>query len=118
MKPVLSFLRSLDWRVLLAVPVLSVLLGVANNMRVSEEHRVQWSGAHGENASDEIATRDVKRGVWTSNFDAATNLAESAHIPVVVAVTMSGCGHCSILRKVLNGVAVKTWMKEALDAKY
>lgn len=112
MKPVLSFLRSLDWRVLLAVPVLSVLLGVANNMRVSEEHRVQWSGAHGENASDEIATRDVKRGVWTSNFDAATNLAESAHIPVVVAVTMSGCGHCSILRKVLNGVAVKTWMKE------
>ena len=109
---ILNFLRGLDWRVLLAVPVLSVLLGVANNMRVSEEQRVRWSGVRSEKASDEIAAQDVKRGVWTSNFDVATNLAASAHVPVVVVVTLGGCGYCSSLRKVLNGVAVRSWQKE------
>ena len=44
MKRLWAFLRGLDWRVLLAVPVLAVLLGVANNLRVSEGQRVRWSG--------------------------------------------------------------------------
>ena len=111
-KRILIFLRGLDWRVLFAVPVLSVLLGVANNMRVSEEQRVRWPGVRSEKALDEIATQDVKRGVWTSNFDTATNLAASAHVPVVIVVTSSGCGHCSRLHNVLTGRAVKTWQKE------
>lgn len=44
MNRILSFLHKLDWRVLFAVPVLSVLLGVVNNLRVAEDRRVIWSG--------------------------------------------------------------------------
>ena len=44
MKSIWNLLRSLDWRVLFAVPALSVLLGVANNLRLPEGRQVRWSG--------------------------------------------------------------------------
>lgn len=108
----LNYLKSLDWRVLLAVPVLSVVLGVVCNLCVPGDRRVKWSGARSRGDSDENAMLEVKRGAWTSNFDVATNKAESAHVPVVVVVTMSGCGYCSRLHNALKGVSVKSWMKE------
>ena len=108
----MNFLRSLDWRVLFAVPALSVLLGVVNNLRVSEEQRVLWSGALREGTSTEIATTNVKRGAWMTDFETVTNMAASAHVPVVVVVTLNGCGHCSRLHKALTGAAVKSWQKK------
>lgn len=111
MNRILNLLRSLDWRLLLAVPVLSVLLGVANNMRLPEDQRVRWSGERGEDTTDGISSV-VKPGAWTSNFDVATNKAASAHVPVVVVVTVKGCRLCSRLRKTLTGAGVKAWQKE------
>ena len=106
-----KFLRSLDWRVLFAVPVLSVLFGVANNLRVPEDQRVRWSGAP---VRDEAVAADetgAQRGAWTADFDAATNAAEAAHVPVVVVVTQKGCAFCARLHKALNGPAVKDWQR-------
>lgn len=111
MKRIWTFLRSLDWRVLFAVPVLSVLLGVANNLRVSEDQRVRWSGERLADASPETA-RGARRGAWTSDFDAATNAAAAAHLPVAVVVTQRGCPYCARLHKALKGVAVRSWQKE------
>ena len=111
MNRIWKFLRSLDWRVLFAVPVLAVLLGVANNLRVSEDQRVRWSGERLEEGSPETA-RGARRGAWTSDFDAATNAAAAAHLPVVVAVTQRGCPYCARLHKALKGVAVRSWQKE------
>ena len=53
----LNLLRSLDWRVLFAVPALSVLLGIANNLRVPEDRRVVWSG--------EFQTADAAENGWS-----------------------------------------------------
>lgn len=39
--------RSFNVRVLLAMVVLSILLGVLNNIRVYEEQRVPWLGNFG-----------------------------------------------------------------------
>ena len=111
MNRIWTFLRSLDWRVLFAVPVLSVLLGVANNLRVSEGQRVRWSGDRLEDASSETA-HGARLGAWTSDFDAATNAAAAAHLPVVVVVTQRGCPYCARLHKALKGGAVRSWQKE------
>ena len=111
MNRILNLLRSLDWRVLFAVPVLSVLLGVANNMRLPGEQRVRWSGERREDTTDGISSL-VKPGAWTSNFDVATNKAASAHVPVVVVVTRKGCVFCSRLHEALTGAGVKSWQKE------
>ena len=73
MKSIWNFLRSLDWRVLFAVPVLSVLLGVANNLRVPEERQVRWPGERPTVVIE--AEADANRGVWTTDFMAATNAA-------------------------------------------
>ena len=111
MNRIWTFLRGLDWRVLLALPVLSVLLGVANNWRVSEDQRVRWSG---EPIQDVVVAADkvgAQRGMWTSDFDAATNAAVSAHVPVVVVVTQKGCSFCARLHKALSGPAVEDWRK-------
>ena len=83
-----TFLRSLDWRVLLALPVFSLLLGVANNLRVPKEQQVRWSGERPTIAIEEEVETDANRGVWTTDFVAATNAAESAHLPVVVFVLL------------------------------
>ena len=112
MNRIWTFLRGLNWYVLFAVPVLSVLLGVANNWRVSEDQRVRWSGEPIQDvvvAADEVG---AQRGVWTSDFDAATNAAASAHVPVVVVVTQKGCDYCKRLHRAVTGVAVKAWLKE------
>ena len=82
MNRIWEFLRSLDWRVLFAVPVLAVLLGVANNLRVSEDQRVRWSGDRLEDASSETA-HGARLGAWTSDFDAATNAAASLGVSAV-----------------------------------
>ena len=58
---------------LLAVPVLSVLLGVANNLRVPEGRQVRWSGERPTVVIE--AEADANRGVWTTDFVAATNAA-------------------------------------------
>lgn len=111
MNRIWTFLRGLNWYVLFAVPVLSVLLGVANNWRVSEDQRVRWSGEPIQDvvvAADEVG---AQRGVWTSDFDAATNAAASAHVPVVVVVTQKGCSFCSRLHQALDGPAVRDWQK-------
>ena len=63
---ILKYLKSLDWYVLLAVPVLSVVLGALFNLCVSEEKRVKWSGVRGDGDPDEIAMLEVRRGAWTS----------------------------------------------------
>ena len=95
MKRILAFLRSLDWRVLLAVPVLSVLLGVLNNLRVSEDQRVRWSGERVKDVAVKTDAVGAKRGAWTADFTAATNAAAAAHVPVVVVVKQKGCPFCS-----------------------
>ena len=100
----------LDWRVLIALPVLSVMFGLANNMRVPEDMRVSWSGVRPQTDVKESSV--ARRGEWTSNFVAATNAAESAHLPVVVVVEKKGCTLCARLRRALNGVAVKDWMRK------
>ncbi len=112
MKRIWTFLRSLDWRVLFAVPVLSVLLGVANNLRVSEDQRVRWSGERADDERAEEEKAEARRGEWTSDFNAATNAAADAHVPVVVVVTQGGCPYCARLQKALRGVAVRSWQKE------
>ena len=111
MNRIWTFLRGLDWRVLFAVPVLSVLLGVANNWRVSEDQRVRWSGEPIRDVSVAADAVGAQRGAWTSDFDAATNAAQSAHVPVVVVVTQKGCQYCSRLHKSLDGVAVRSWQR-------
>ncbi|MBO7686202.1 MAG: hypothetical protein J6V72_07465 [Kiritimatiellae bacterium] len=111
MNRIWKFLRGLDWRVLLAVPVLSVLLGVANNLRVPVDQRVRWSGEPIKDVAVEADAVGAQRGAWTSDFDAATNAAQSAHVPVVVVVTQKGCQYCSRLHQALNGPAVKDWQK-------
>ena len=64
MNRIWEFLRSLDWRVLFAVPVLAVLLGVANNLRVSEDQRVRWSGERLEEGGKEFnVTRERIRQI-------------------------------------------------------
>lgn len=111
MNRIWTFLRGLNWYVLFAVPVLSVLLGVANNWRVSEDQRVRWSG---EPIQDVVVAADetgAQRGMWTSDFDVATNAAASAHVPVVVVVTQKGCQYCSRLHQALDGPAVRDWQK-------
>ena len=57
MKRLWAFLRGFDWRVLLAVPVLSVLLGVVNNLRVPEDKRVRWSGEPAGDVSARARTK-------------------------------------------------------------
>lgn len=110
MNRISTFLRSLDWRVLFAVPVLAVLLGVANNFRVSEDLRVRWSGDQPEE-TDQVMRQGARRGAWTADFAAATNAAASAHVPVVVVVTQKGCAFCARLHKAVSGPAVKDWRK-------
>ena len=111
MNRIWTFLRGLDWRVLLALPVLSVLLGVANNWRVSEDQRVRWSGEPIQDVAVAADAVGAQRGTWTSDFDAATNAAASAHVPVVVVVTQKGCQYCSRLHQALDGPAVRDWQK-------
>ena len=111
MNRIWKFLRGLDWRVLFAVPVLSVLLGVLNNLRVSEDQRVRWSGEPIQDAALAADAFGAQRGMWTSDFDAATNAAMAAHVPVVVVVKQKGCPFCSRLQKALSGPAVKDWQK-------
>ena len=57
MKHLWAFLRGFDWRVLLAVPVLSVLLGIANNLRVPEDKRVRWSGESARDVSARVRAK-------------------------------------------------------------
>lgn len=111
MNRISKFLRSLDWRVLFAVPTLSVLFGIANNLRVPESQRVTWSGELMDVAPLEAASPDVKRGAWTSDFVAATNAAEAAHLPVVVVVMLPGCPSCMRFRKEAQREKVKAWQK-------
>ena len=75
MKSIWNHFRKLDWRVLFAVPMLSLLLGIANNLRVPKEQQVRWSGERPTVVIE--AEADANRGVWTTDFVAATNAAES-----------------------------------------
>ena len=69
MKSIWKFLRSLDWRVLFAVPVLSLLLGVANNLRVPKEQQVRWSGER-----PTIAIEEEVETEYTPVFVVATSM--------------------------------------------
>ena len=109
MNHILSVLRSLDWRVLFAVPVLSLLLGVVNNLRVTEERRVTWSGERP--TITEVAVADVERGTWTTDFAAATNAAAAASLPVVVIALLPGCPSCVRLHQAMLSEEVKAWQK-------
>ena len=112
MNRIWKFLRSLDWRVLLALPVLSLLLGVANNLRVPEDQKVKWSGERLEEVKiEEVAVPEVMPGVWTTNFVAATNAAEAAHLPVVVVSLTPGCSSCKRLHREILIEEVKAWQK-------
>jgi len=111
MNTILDFLKGLDWRVLFAVPVLSLALGVANNMRVSGDRRVIWSGQLP--VKGELVESEVQRGVWTTDFAAATNAAEAAHLPVVVVALLPRCPSCRRFHQELqNGEAeISAWQK-------
>ena len=104
-----TFLRSLDWRVLLALPVFSLLLGVANNLRVPEVQQVKWSGERPTVVIE--AAADANRGVWTTDFVAATNAAAAAHLPVVVVSLNPGCPLCTRLHREIQSDEVKAWQK-------
>lgn len=110
MNHILNLLRSLDWRVLFAVPVLSVLLGVVNNMRVPEGRRVAWSGKF--QTSAEATDANAERGRWTTNFTTATNAAETAHLPVVVVAFYSTCPSCARFLKEIQSEEVKSWQQK------
>ena len=110
MNPVLNFLQSLEWRVLFAVPTLSVLLGIANNLRVPEERRVVWSGEF--QTAAEAANANAERGTWTTDFTAATNAAEAAHLPVVVVAGYPTCSSCMRVHKELQSEEVKSWQQK------
>jgi len=112
MKQIWKLLLSLDWRALVAVPVLSMLLGIANNMRVPEDQRVRWTGERDEKKPSDVASSVARRGVWTSDFEAATNKAAAARLPVVVVVEQEGCAYCARLHKILAGDVVRSWQKE------
>ena len=106
-------LRNLDWRVLLALPVLSVLLGVANSLRVSEDQQVRWSGERSDDVViKEVAEHEVTPGVWTSDFVSATNAAEAAHLPVVVYALLPGCPYCVSFYHAVQSEEVKAWQKK------
>ena len=106
----MKFLRNLDWRVLLALPVLSLLLGVVNNLRMPKEQQAKLSDARQEIAIE--AEADAKRGVWTTDFVAATNAAEAAHLPVVVFALLQGCPSCALFHKEVQSDEVKAWQKK------
>lgn len=136
----MKFLRSLDWRVLLSLPVIAALLGIANNLRVSPDLRVHWSGELPETASDKesygedtgfvgtgnapfvgngnapeeasVAEAPVERGTWTTNFAVATNAAESAHLPVVVVAFQPGCPSCARFHSAIDNDEVRAWQKK------
>jgi len=110
MKDLLHGFLKVDWRVLVAVPVLSVFLGIANLLRLPEDMHVAWSDTPQPEPAAESS--QARSGEWTSNFAAATNAAETAHLPVVVVVGQKGCGYCARLRTALKGAAVADWMKE------
>ena len=132
MNRIWTFLRGLDWRVLFLLPALAVLLGITNNLRVSPDLRVRWSGKRpalatetevtGEDAWSErpmehhesasAAETDVERGVWTSNFVAATNAAEAAHLPVVVAALLPKCPTCVRFHSAIDNEEIKAWQKK------
>ena len=111
MNRILNFLCSLNWAVLFAVPVLSVMLGVANDLRVPEDKRVIWSGRL-DKVPKEIVAPNVERGRWTSDFVAATNAAEMANLPVVVVVMISGCQACARFHREVQSEKVKNWQKK------
>lgn len=124
--------RGIDARVLLAVPILSALLGLANNFRVVEDRRVDWSGtrlnisdaaevsidedvddAEEDGATDvDSAKRDVEPGIWTTDFVSATNAAHAAHVPVVVVAFSIGCPSCRRLHKAIQSEEVRAWQKK------
>ena len=110
MNSIWKFIRSLDWRVLIAVPVLSLLLGVANNLRVPEGQQVRWSGERPTVVIE--AEADANRGVWTTDFVAATNAAEAAHLPVVVFVLLPECPFCISFHEQVLRDEVKEWQKQ------
>lgn len=132
MNRISTFLRGLDWRVLFLLPALAVLLGIANNLRVSPDLRVRWSGERPAIVNEAEATGGdtesakpmerpenasetepiVERGVWTSNFVAATNAAEAAHLPVVVAALLPGCPSCVRFHNAIDNEEVKAWQKK------
>ena len=113
MNSIWKFLRSFDWRVLLALPVLSVLLGVANSLRVPEDQQVRWSGERAEEVKiEEVTTAEVTPGMWTSDFVAATNAAEAAHLPVVVYALLPGCPYCIHFYQQVQSEEVKAWQKK------
>ena len=103
-------LHCLDWRVLFAVPVLSMLLGVANNLRVPEDQRVRWSGERPTMAIEAKAA--VERGVWTTDFVSATNEAAKVHLPVVVFALLQGCPSCARFHQEIQNEKVRAWQKK------
>ena len=131
MNRIWTFLRGLDWRVLFSLPALAVLLGIANNLRVSSDLRVRWSGERPAIVNEKPTGEDtelaspeerpesasgaetvVERGVWTFNFVAATNAAEAAHLPVVVAALLPGCPACVRFHSALDNEEVRAWQKK------
>ena len=109
----MKFLRNLNWYVLLALPVVSVLLGVVNNLRVPENQQVRWSGERPDDVViEEVATSEVVPGMWTSDFTTATNAAEAAHLPVVVCALKPGCAHCVDFYQEVQHEEVKAWQKK------
>lgn len=110
MKSIWNYLRSLDWRVLFAVPVLSVLLGVLNNFRTPEDQRVRWSGTRPEITIE--AEPEVDLGMWTTDFATATNEAAVAHLPLVVVVLQKGCPACARFHREILAEDVKAWQKK------
>ena len=110
MKSIWNLLRSLDWRVLFAVPALSVLLGVANNLRLPEGRQVRWSGERPTVVIE--AEADANRGAWTTDFATATNKATAAHLPVVVVVLMKGCPACTRFHQEIQAEDVKAWQQK------
>ena len=129
---ILKFLRGLDWRVLLSIPALAITLGVANNLRIPQDLRVNWSGKRAEAAIEADTTgpdaesagpvesaalasparKDAKPGEWTTNFAAATNAAEAAHLPVVVVAVTPGCPYCVRFHHAIDNEEVRSWQKK------
>ena len=86
---------------------------VVNSLRVPEDQQVRWSGERVEEVKiEEVTTAEVTPGMWTSDFVAATNAAEAAHLPVVVYALLPGCPYCIHFYQQVQSEEVKAWQKK------
>ena len=119
-----------------AIPVLAVVLGVLNNLRVYEERRVAWpwedvaepvpekkekvpdvepvaapAAVPAIVTTEDAAQQEVVPEVWTTRFPVALARARAEHRPLLLAGGLQGCGGCMRMERSLEDKIFKAWVK-------